>query len=167
MRSDWDAEIDEFVDGLEDAIEVVVKETAKTAMKEVVSRSPIWSGAYILSHRVGVNGKSSRGPVRLDIVTDGGFPPKMSSVEAEKAKQAALSELNRLRTVHGVKSIVISNEAQHALEVEYGNDVNLPARNIYAHSEIAAHMELDRLISILSNMDPKQFVTLMRSGGGS
>ena len=124
--------LDDFVKGAIDAATDAKKEAAAECFKRVVKKSPVWSGPYVKSHKIGV-GKIDRRAAKSVIQADMEnsqqgmaseilYPQKMSSAEAAALK----SELNEFETriLLGKKvnidiPIYVSNSVSHASEVEY------------------------------------------------
>jgi hypothetical protein len=128
---------------IEDDIKPLVKQAAKRLCHEVadslVGASPIWSGSFLASHRVGINKESPEGPTDLKKYSTPNqiYPDQMTDAEAEmlqskmemKLHYEIDSGIDRMEKVLGEK-IIFTNNIAHADAVEHGAE-NTPAYAVY------------------------------------
>jgi hypothetical protein len=107
-------------------IKELVKEVAKEAIELLVRISPVWTGSYVSSHRIGFNEEDASGPTYINQEVPPGsmFPIKLSSGEAiaiKKQIEAKLfAEIERMFMADDLKirSLVFTNKIRHADSVE-------------------------------------------------
>jgi hypothetical protein len=109
---------------IRDQVQLAARNLAVTAYVEIVNRSPIWAGDYILSHRIGIGKESSVPPIDTRI----GFKPEENSGlnyipeasgEAKTAMlAAAAAQIGQIETAKAFENIHISNDNAHAMAVE-------------------------------------------------
>jgi hypothetical protein len=116
----FDQQIKIEIDAVEKQLKETVYEVLDYAMRMLaLNYSPIWSGSYVLSHRVGINRKNDSGPTIKNI--PGVIGQKVSLSEATAYRQkAALRVKNRLKIaqIGNEGTVVIYNESAHAALVE-------------------------------------------------
>jgi hypothetical protein len=104
-----------------------LKETAYRAAEFTIQTiafkySPVWTGSYILSHRIGINGKNDSGPTKMGPkLAPGIIPPKVAPIVAEKYRmQAALRVTQRVKLAQMPDngSLIMYNTSEHAGLVE-------------------------------------------------
>ena len=115
--------------GIKEASREFRIDVATKAFKRIVARSPIHTGSYVLSHRIGVKAKDSSVAMRL-------FP----AVNKEGVKKEALGELIKLKQVGPFDTIIISNCIPHNINVEYVGWKHTPAYQVYGLTFIELFM---------------------------
>ena len=116
----FDQQIKIEIDAAKDQLKKTAYEAIDYAMRMLAFEySPVWSGGYVLSHRVGINGRNDTGPTIKGIA--GVIPPKVSIAQAKEYRaRAALRVKSRIRLSQmsddGVLSIY--NNSPHAFMVE-------------------------------------------------
>lgn len=111
---------DHFTGEVIDASLEASKELIKTGYTHLVDISPIWSGSYVLSHRVKVGEMPTRPPtdIKRPDPKGGIYPLKVSDERATRFRRSALVELNKLKRQKKNVQITIENDIPHALAVE-------------------------------------------------
>jgi hypothetical protein len=113
--------LDDFIEGAIEAAEETKKKAAAECFRAVMKKSPVWSGQYIRSHRVGI-GKLDKRHGKSSLGSSFAFPPKMEESAANSLK-ASLNEFETRillgKKISIDKSIYISNSIGHAADVEY------------------------------------------------
>lgn len=108
--------------GLEEEMEQKVRFQLRGVASDLVSYSPVWSGAYVSSHSFVPKG-SGAGRRRVSKVENG-------PVNKQQARQDALQQLYAdIERVDVFEGGVFRNRAKHALGVENGQP---PARKRYS-----------------------------------
>lgn len=111
-----------------------LKETAYRAADFAIQMlalrySPVWSGSYVISHRVGINSKNDSGPTLINQSSVPGVaPPQVTPAQAETYRaQANLRVKKRIKLskMPDTGSLIIYNQVQHALMVETLPDKNM------------------------------------------
>lgn len=86
------------------------------ALQGVIERTPVWTGSYLLSHRVGINAKSTEPPTYINQHPEfNGLTPG----EEEAYRQKAMMQANKIQTAQNINSVWVSNGIGHAPDVEY------------------------------------------------
>ena len=113
--------LDRIANGILEAAAEAKKDVAAEVFKGVAKRSPVWSGPYVKSHRIGI-GKIDKRSAKPAIGIDGKLPPKMPEAEAEALKSEIAeweTGILKRKKVDLEKPIYISNSIGHARNVEY------------------------------------------------
>ena len=110
---------------IREEVREVTVEASRVAIKSVAMDSPVWSGAYVNSHRVQVDGKPVAPPdesnIKLNIDGDA-YPPKLPESTAIKLRRGAVTrERAKLAKVKPFSRVRVLNRAVHAVNVEYGD----------------------------------------------
>ena len=140
--------------------------TANATMKSLVSLSPVWSGSYVKSHRVGINFKDPRhAPVHhiVHVALNNWYFPvsKMSSAMATRLrnKVAEVREKNLSAAKPGDK-IIISNSIDYAPTVEYIGWEKTGPYHVYAKTKIRVKNQRKQIRRIA-----KMFAKNLRKAG--
>lgn len=98
------------------------------AVRHSVNMSPVWSGAYVKSFSVNVNGT---GPTRSRKSDRSMGPVDPAGPKAESLANLS-ADISKAVTMdlEDIKSLTLVNRAPHAQAVEYGEG-NTPAYNIF------------------------------------
>ena len=116
----FDQQIKIEIDAVKDQLKETAYEAVDYAMQMLAFQySPVWAGSYVLSHRIGINGKNDAGPTAKSV--PGVIPPKVSLSEAKAYRaQAALRVKNRVKLsiMPEEGTLTIYNDSLHALLVE-------------------------------------------------
>ena len=121
-------EINDFGDGIDDEI----RRLAVLGFETTVDRSPLWSGSYILSHRISINGTPVAPPTNVKVYAVGAdgqpvgrFPMRAEQINPGLPRQyrdKARSEAQKIHTHQGpITEIEISNDIEYAIAVEAQN----------------------------------------------
>jgi len=109
-------------------------------------KSPYSTGAYLLSHKVGINGPSSDPPIEKIVTYKTGLnKEKTKSIDLKADKARVMSEFlakdNANMVIAQIKafdSVHFTNKNSHALNVEYGDwnwkGATAPAYHTYGHA---------------------------------
>ena len=103
-------EIEKFKEEIEQEGVDLVKKTAELAFDMLVMYSPVFTGSYVMSHRIGLNGPSNAPPtIHAGLKLGAG------------AKRLAMSRKAELQRIDKkVTSVHITNDLYYAVNVEYG-----------------------------------------------
>lgn len=118
-------ELDNFAAKVEVESENLVKDVTKTAFKIITGLSPVQTGSFVKSNKVGLSAPNP------DVTR---IPEPLSLSEQQAKSQAYASELPKIdlfKLEHG--SIFISNDIEYALNVEFG----WPTKTGYAPYRLA------------------------------
>jgi len=125
------------------------QELTQEAFKSLVDLSPVSTGSYVLSHRIGINQKDTsvtlkKGPnPGLYKVLAFGNPARASALHEKAvfrslkkakttAKPKALKQINKkLKKIGPDDSVIISNSIPHAVNVEYVGWMKTPPYQVY------------------------------------
>jgi hypothetical protein len=107
-------------------IKELVKEVAKQAIELMVMISPVWTGSYVSSHRIGFNQENASGPtyINQEVLPGRMFSEKLSSGEAialgKQVEAKLLAEVERMFAQDDLKirSLIFTNKIGHADSVE-------------------------------------------------
>jgi len=124
------------IDLLDKKINSAITEATEKNFKEMVRWSPVWSGHYVSSQRIGIN--------RIDKTKTPGIDGymgwkrqkmrrKATAGEALEMKNTVVEEqTGKLREIDKLKKIVISNSVLYADKVEFGDpETNTRPRAIF------------------------------------
>lgn len=122
----FDKQVEKDLDRIRLRLKKVAFKATEYGMNQVSKLSPVWSGSYVSSHRIGIGLKNDSGPVNLRTYskTDTygkGLPDKVSPGTAAKMRvEASLRPRKRIQ-INKLKNsdrIIIYNQSEHALKVE-------------------------------------------------
>ena len=83
--------------------------------RRIISTSPLWSGAYVDSHHIGIG----RTNTRVSKIQTGLYN-RASNSKARQIRSVAMArELSRLKKASLNHKIIISNSIKHAKNIEY------------------------------------------------
>ena len=117
----FDREIKSELDSVRKQLKETIYKTVDYGMKLLAFQySPVWTGSYVLSHRIGINGKDDIGPtIKSSGLAPGIIPPRISKTKEESyRKKAASRTKTRLNDLPDKGKITIYNSSPHALLVE-------------------------------------------------
>jgi hypothetical protein len=111
---------DHFTGEVIDAGFEASKQLVEIGYRHLVDVSPIWSGSYVLSHRVKLGDMPARPPTNIKRPDPKGgiYPLKVSDERAARFRRSALVELNKLKRQEKNVPITIENDISHSLIVE-------------------------------------------------
>ena len=116
----FDQQIKIEIDAVKDQLKETAYEAIDYAMRMLAfNYSPVWAGSYVLSHRIGINGKNDSGPTNKN--PTGIMLPKISSAEAKAHRAKAASRVKgrlRLSQMPDEGTLSIYNNIAHAILVE-------------------------------------------------
>jgi hypothetical protein len=122
------AELNKFIeDSIEQAGEIK-KQAAREAFKSVVAKSPVKTGSYVLSHRIGIKAtKTATGepnlkrgaPFKATYKNQGEDFTGMTKIQFAAVKQAALKRMSKINRAKPLHEIIIANNIHYADKVEY------------------------------------------------
>lgn len=134
MADTWDKDWENIGEALNDVLGKTLRITAKHIAGLGIIISPVWTGSYVLSHRIGINKPSTRKPTRNwpedSEFVDPRYPPKATRAEAARIKARARKELKKVAGAKAGDKVIISNTINHADEVE-----DIHGYRTYAHME--------------------------------
>lgn len=94
---DWEKGINDFIKEVQteivDTVAVIVNDT----YTELVQRSPVWSGTYMSSHRIGINREATARVHQLPDLEPGETPASRLSVAHSNADMYLKRRLNDIR----------------------------------------------------------------------
>ena len=103
-------ELDRFMDKVEDEVAVTTRNISAAAFDRVVKFSPIVTGSFISSNRIGVDA--------IDITNN---PiSELTPIPRPSAEAIAYAQLGKLAAVKPYCVVYVSNSIGHAETVEYG-----------------------------------------------
>lgn len=118
LKGSFDKQLQEFIGNITQRTILGKREMARQALSYMIKLSPVWTGAYVKSHKVGVNS------------VDGTFeqPDPFMNLLKKKTEAQAYAIKAETEAVNTAKlqaatrifdEIYISNSAPHAMMVEY------------------------------------------------
>ena len=117
---------------VKDHVSDVIRNTALEAIFIIVNDSPVWSGAYVMSHRLSINGS----PVAKALKSPSVIGPKMPEAQAAVLRNMTAKKLMaEYRIISPFQLVVIKNEADHCLEVEYEGTKSYGPHYVYTSAE--------------------------------
>jgi hypothetical protein len=117
---------------IKDHVSDVIRNAALEAINVIVFASPVWSGAYVKSHRLSINGS----PVAKAIESPFRIGPKMSKFKADLLRIMVRKKLqSEYRIISPFQLVVIKNEAKHCLDVEYLGSAKYGAHYVYTSAD--------------------------------
>jgi len=113
----------------------VTKAIVKDVYTRIVNKSPVWTGSYVSSHRIGIDKiDGTITDLHPDEFTDR-FPPQADFMEAERFKAEAMDQKFRMDILqYPLKKVIISNSIHYADKVEYLGWKKTPAYHVYGLS---------------------------------
>ncbi|RLA56949.1 MAG: hypothetical protein DRR04_13615 [Gammaproteobacteria bacterium] len=132
---------------IKDAGYPVLKATARHTHGRLIARSPIVTGSYVLSHKVGLNGKDSSvtygDPLPVDEHGERIAQPNRRSVVG----YAIAKGQQVIAKAHRPKKFVLSNSIHYAPNVEFMGWANSPAYHVYALTLLEMREEMKPIVS--------------------
>jgi len=126
--------------------EAIVKTAATEVYESIVKKSPICTGSYVLSHRIGINFENSSPPTRVN--------QELQNIciqdEAVKhlLRQQAMMAMSIIKTAQHVQSIIVSNAIEHAIDVEYIGWPVTPAYHVYGLTYLEIKQRLPEILRL-------------------
>jgi len=117
--------------------QAAVRTVAHEVYNHIVNNTPIWTGSYMLSHRVGINQKSSEPPTYVN--QEEGFLG-LAPGQADEYRSRAYSRILDLSIQDNIQFVYISNDIGHAADVEYIGWANTPAYHVYGKAYLRAKL---------------------------
>lgn len=120
----FDQQINKQIDAIRLRLKKVTLEAADYAMERLANQfSPVWTGTYILSHRVGINGMTDSGYTNKipPGLAPGDIPPKVSAGEIMAYRITAAGRVKSkisIRKMPDSGRLVIYNQSPMAMHVE-------------------------------------------------
>lgn len=128
-----DKKLKKYLLGVAQKIEDEITEDIKTSVRKIYGQlliaSPIWTGSYILSHRILFNEEVTKGPVIR--IAD----PRAGKPDDGGALLGARKQLRKTDEFRLGDTIIIRNEVPHARIVEAGTPTR-PAGGQYLQVQI-------------------------------
>jgi hypothetical protein len=99
--AEFDRQIKIEIDAIEDQLKETAYKAADKAMEKLAKESPVWSGTYVSSHRVGLNSKNDGPPVNLKkyehshLYKKPGVPDKVSVGVAREMRSVAATRVQK------------------------------------------------------------------------
>jgi hypothetical protein len=147
---------DEEIQAIRNRLKKAALEAADYAMKQLAFKfSPVWTGTYVSSHRVGIDGKTdsgytNRAPINL---LPGQIPQKADPAAAILYREQAASRVREkinIKNMPNSGKIIIYNQCPMALEVEVLPDKyltgNMSPYMPYKKTEFALWAQLPAII---------------------
>lgn len=140
----WDDDLKKLNADVDTRLKAVSKKIYNSLM-EVGKRdggggSPVWTGSYLVSHRISVDNAYVRPPTyRFDIPHMDKFgiiPPKISLAEEIALREEMKGQLSIIDGIKGADTVTFLNRIGHREIVEEGLDYQT-----YARAELAGWME--------------------------
>lgn len=127
------ADINTYLDRLKKGINITKQKLAQDTLIDVVGFSPVWSGTYVESHKVGLDNiileheKPYYGPP---------FPDKLNEGHALALKVGVVNDLSPvIDKAEFRNTIFISNSIPYANQVEFGGGLT-PAYHPYGRAAL-------------------------------
>jgi hypothetical protein len=135
------AGFEELIDEVDEIAESTLADIMATAYDVLVDHSPIWSGSYVLSHRISVNGSPVAPPVDVSQPDPKGgmYALKIDATTASAYRAKALEEKKVLESAENFSSIEISND------IDYANIVEAIHGAPFAHAITVARLQTEQL----------------------
>jgi len=136
----FEAALDKFDMEVKNKIAALLAKTASECYKEIVATSPYYTGSYIASHRIAVNGIDGSDTIYK----------KEDAVPEGEVKAAALKQLSKLRGIKYNDTITVSNSVGFSNPNHYSWAANVEytgwkGRGPYLVFEKALMMAIDRI----------------------
>ena len=115
----------------------VMKATARKFLGALIKRSPILTGRYVKSHKVGIDSP------------DDSIAPNAYGIAADRksaASSALMSGLNVIKNAQKFSSIYISNSLHYAKNVEYLGWKNTGPYYVYHHATMDIMEDTSKII---------------------
>lgn len=112
---------------IDNAGEEITKSMAKKFLGALIKRSPVLTGRYVKSHKVGIDQKNT------DVAP---FSPKLQTDRRSAAASANITGMNEIGHAKNFKKIYISNSLFYADRVEYLGWKNTPPYFVYHHATL-------------------------------
>jgi len=130
-------QFDRASEEINQSCQIAIKNIATEVYAQVIENTPIWTGSYLLSHRVGINGKSSEPPTytNQDIEFTG-----LSQDTVSAYKDQAWKRILSIETSEQIESVYISNDIGHAAHVEYIGWTMTPAYHVYGKAYLSTKL---------------------------
>ena len=103
-------ELNDFKEDIDKEISATLKKTAELAFDTLIGFSPVYTGSYVMSHRIGLNGPSSSPPS-----LHAGLSLGSNAKNTARSRKSKLSKIDK-----NITSIHITNDLYYAMNVEYG-----------------------------------------------
>ena len=120
--------MENFVKAVGSKANTVKRKSAEKAFTKLVRRSPVWTGAYVRSHQIGI-GKPDLSYVQISFKSrpelwefsssPRGLPPRASAGQAASIKNGMMNRKMKLKNVKSTEAIYLTNSVPHAKNVEY------------------------------------------------
>jgi hypothetical protein len=118
----FDKQIEKDLSRIKRMVKEVVLESAETGMQFLARLSPVHTGSYVLSHRVGINGMTDSGPTMTGQSTDPNkIPEKVMPTTAQAYRLQAATRVAakvNLKNMPDYGKIILYNQSPHAMIVE-------------------------------------------------
>jgi len=119
---------------IENHMAEIVQSAASKAVSSLFNLSPVWSGSYMLSHRMSINGEPVAGPTYAPPPFGFGIP-----IYVDKAKHRMVEALfQKILSIKAFGTVEFSNSILHCIDVEYLGTPRRPEGwHVYAITEAA------------------------------
>lgn len=118
----FDHQVDEAIKKARQKLKSVVVKAADYSIRQLTSLSPVWSGSYVMSHRVGIDSRNDAAPTNMTPgLAPGEIPIKViPSVALKFRKEAYMRAKARFvgKELPDKGRIILYNNAPHAGVVE-------------------------------------------------
>lgn len=126
MKQQFNVLVENFEGKAEAELTKRLRRFTREALRRIVERSPVWTGAYVKSHRVGIKkSKTGRGfsgthePV-VFAPPGGPYPKRMSEAQANALRKQIYNKLkSRISRVEIGDTVAIFNNIPYADRVEF------------------------------------------------
>jgi hypothetical protein len=124
MPNNFKNDVDDYLKRLKKVINKSKQNMAKAGLNELIKSSPVWTGAYIKSHKVTANKiDSQHEPVIEFFIINQityNFGPKMLAAAVQALKIQTLAKLaTKISATDFNDTIYISNSIPYANQIEY------------------------------------------------
>lgn len=118
-KTSFEIQIQRWADRTNDGFERILKDTMIAAVRSATnSETPVWSGSYVESHRVSVDGKPVAPPT-LNFDPRLGLPDKIGEIKAENIRNEVRDTLiSKIERASDFGKMEILNKSLHGLLVE-------------------------------------------------
>ena len=152
----FDSQIDKQLKAIKNRLKKIAFEAADFAINRLAYQfSPVWTGTYILSHRVGINGMTDSGYTNMvpSGTLPGQVPDKVSTAAALSFRVTASGRVKKrinMKKMSDQGTILIYNQSPMAMTVETLPDKylegNMEPYHPYRKTKIALFRELPAII---------------------
>jgi len=137
LKGSFDQQLKEFLETLADRTITAKQALAVQIASYIVDISPVWTGAYVKSHQVGVNSVDATFTAPT-ISTTANMPIQSQAVKALRQERKKINSAKINAATRLFDEIYISNSAPHASIVEYIGWQKTGPYHVYSKAKMKA-----------------------------